>query len=94
MVAQYSQSIEKTRKPNTAAIATLFGLAFGTLLVFLGKFSGLVAAAMWPLGVAIGLMAASWLSYRYQGEAQWGMAIAGQLLGAVATGMLFIAAMI
>lgn len=94
MVAQYSQSIEKTRKPNTAAIATLFGLAFGTLLVFLGKFSGLVAAAMWPLGVAIGLMAASWLSYRYQGEARWGMAIAGQLLGAVATGMLFIAAMI
>ncbi len=95
MVAQYTQTQSVAKAKSTTAVpAMTLGVVLGTLFVWLGGFAGLVALAMWPLGVALSLVGASWWSYRQHEEAQWGMAIAGQLLGAVAIGLLWVASIL
>ncbi|MCA9958337.1 MAG: hypothetical protein R3E31_10765 [Chloroflexota bacterium] len=73
-------------------IAVVLGLGLGTLFTMLWPhFTGLVAWAMWPLGVAIASLGMGILSFRRSGETQWNLIFLGQALGVTAVAMIFLA---
>jgi hypothetical protein len=79
---------------NPAALAVVAGLSLGALSTVLWPhFAGLVALAMWPLGLSSGLIGVALFNYYWRGEAAWGMVISGQLLGALGTALLLLAAL-
>lgn len=73
-------------------VALVLGLGLGALLTMLWpQFSGLVAWAMWPLGMAIASLGIGILSFRWSDEPLWNLVLLGQVLGVTAVAMLFIA---
>ncbi|MBK8987050.1 MAG: hypothetical protein IPM39_13395 [Chloroflexi bacterium] len=98
MIAQpfNNQSLYETKESGrgVTAVAITIGLLLGGMFNFL--WSGLpwlVALAMWPLGVAVGLIITALAYQRWRGEAQWGLALAGQGIGVLAVGLIFVASM-
>ena len=90
-----SQSHNHTNETgrSVTAVAIILGLLLGGMFNFFwAGLPWLVILAMWPLGIAIGLVALA--SHRLRGEAQWGMALAGQAIGVVAIALIFVASMI
>jgi hypothetical protein len=86
------QVIEKQETGNRlTAVAVFVGLLIGGLgnWVWVGL-PWLASLALWPLGLAVGLIAVALVSYRWNGEAQWGMALAGQAIGVLAVGLIFV----
>ena len=98
MFADYAQNQTfqntTTRPPLLTAgrIAVFAGLLLGGLFtLLLPQFSGLVTMALWPLGMAIALLAVGLWSKRRPGGTQWGFLLLGQILGVTAVAMFFIA---
>jgi len=92
-----NQSLFETKESGrgVTAVAILIGLLLGGLFNwFWAGLPFLATVAMWPLGVGIGLIVVALVSHRLRGEAQWGLALAGQAIGAVANALIFIASMI
>lgn len=92
-----NQSLYTTKESGRGitAVAILFGLLLGGLLQML--WSGLpwlTSLAFWPLGLAISLILVALLSPRWRGEAQWGLALAGQASGVLAIGLIFVASVL
>ncbi|MBP6469171.1 MAG: hypothetical protein KBE23_05635 [Chloroflexi bacterium] len=92
-----NQSLYETKESGrgATAVAVFVGLLLGG--VFNWLWSGLpflAALAMWPLGLAIGLIVVALASRWLRGEAQWGMALAGQAIGVLAIALVFVASII
>jgi len=92
-----SQSMYETKESSrgVTAVALLIGLLLGGLFNwFWSDLPFLAMAAMWPLGVAIGLIVVALASHRLRGEAQWGMALAGQGIGVLSIALIFVASVL
>ncbi len=92
-----NQSLYETKESSRGftAVALLIGLLLGGLFNWL--WSGLpvlAMVAMWPLGVAIGLIVVALASHWLRGEARWGLALAGQGIGVLAIALIFIASLL
>jgi hypothetical protein len=86
------QVIEKQETGNRlTAVAILIGLLVGGLFNWVwGGLPGLASLAVWPLGVAIGLIGVALVNGRRTGETPWGMALVGQAIGVLAVGLIFV----
>lgn len=74
--------------------AVFLGLLLGTAFtLLLSGMSGLALLGMWVLSMGMAWIGVAIVSYRRYGKAQWGLAIAGQVMGAVALVLLVLAAM-
>jgi hypothetical protein len=72
--------------------AVIVGLLLGAALTFLlSGMNGLGLLGMWVLSMGMAWISVAIVSYRRYGEARWGMAIAGQAMGAVAILLLVFA---
>ena len=93
--AQNQSFLNTTTQPTkltAGRVAVFAGLLLGGLFTLLmPQISGLVALALWPLGMAIALLAVGLWSKRRPGATQWGFLLLGQILGVTAVAMLFIA---
>lgn len=91
-----NQSLYETKESGRGltAVAILLGLLLGGLFNwFWSGLPFLAMLAMWPLGVAIGLIVVGLVSHWLRGEAQWGLALAGQAIGVLAIALIFTASM-
>jgi hypothetical protein len=83
---------EESESNSVTAVAIIAGLVLGGVFTFLWNGLPLLAAvAMWPLGLAIGLIGAALVSKWLRGEPAWGLALAGQVLGVLSIGLIFAA---
>ncbi|HEX6384672.1 MAG TPA: hypothetical protein VF177_08390 [Anaerolineae bacterium] len=82
------------RLPAPHLLALAGGLALGRLAVYLWPRLPLLAAvAMWMLALAVAMILTALLNYRLRRQSLWGLAILGQLLGAVGTTLIVIASL-
>jgi hypothetical protein len=83
----------KLHKPT--AVSLLLGLGLGGLLIaLLPPLPFLAMLAIWPLGMAISLIAVPLVLFRLRGQALWDMVIWGQAVGVVAVVLLFVASLL
>ena len=83
---------DKLTLPLNHLMALLLGMGLGTILTLLfPHFSGLAALALWPLGLAGGLLTISLYSSHRRQETLWGFALVGQLLAVVGIALIFLA---
>jgi hypothetical protein len=69
---------------GATAAAVVVGVALGALFSWLWPhFAGPAALGLWLAGLALGLMGVALASGR-RGQARWGLAITGQLVGVTA----------
>lgn len=97
MTTSVHSSIEESSRsalPRPTRTALLVGLALSAL--FTSWVAGnvpLVTLAMWPLGLALGLLSVGLFRLRSKGDMLPGMLIGGQFLGVVAITLLLIASL-
>lgn len=84
--------IEKQETGNRlTAVAILIGLLMGGLFNEVGSgLPWLASLAVWPLGLAIGLIGVALVTGYRTGETPWGMALVGQAIGVLAVGLIFV----
>ena len=96
MAAEFTPTTYTNDKSQTFdpmyPIAAVVGLGSGALLTFLFNFVGLVALAMWPLGLAIGLIATGYVSGRLRHKTHFGLLLVGQMLAILGIGLILVAA--
>ena len=83
---------EERGQNSTTAVAVVGGLVLGGLFTYLWNglpFMALVGMGL--LGLAISLIGVAVVSNRRREESEWGMALAGQALGAVGIALMFLA---
>ena len=74
--------------------ACLIGLAFGYLFSTIWPaFTGLAALALWPLGIALGLVSTTLLVSLVTRQTFWELLITGKVLVFIGAGMLFFASL-
>lgn len=99
MFAQFTQDNPMTQTTRTplltpARIAIAVGLLLGALFSGLWpQLAGLTAVAAWLLGQAIGLLGVGLVTVRRAGPSEWGLVFGGQVLGATAVLLLFLASL-
>ncbi len=88
-----TNSYSKQRGQNsTTAVAVIGGLVLGGVFTFLWNGLPLMAVAgMWLLGLAIGFIGVALINNMRREESEWGLALAGQALGVIAIGLIFVA---
>lgn len=80
----------QVRYPRVTPIAFSFGVILTITLLFLGM-PFLLSASLWCMGMALVLIAYGFISnYRFAIPA-WDTAIAGQIIGFIGMGLLFLA---
>ncbi|MCB8983727.1 MAG: hypothetical protein H6659_07890 [Ardenticatenaceae bacterium] len=92
-----NHSLYETKESGrgVTAVAVLMGLLLGALFNwFWAGLPFLAMVAMWPLGVAIGLIVVALASRWLRGEARWELALAGQGIGVLAIALIFIASLL
>jgi len=83
----------QTREPRVTAVAVSFGLVLAFVLYFLGQ-PLLVSAGLWLLGMALVLIGYAFISFYRFAIPVWDTAIAGQIVGFLGIGILFLASFI
>ena len=79
-------------RPTSKAV--LVGLILAALFTVWGpRDIALATLAMWPLGLALGMLGVGLFRLRSKNDVRWHMLIVGQLLGVVAITLLFIASL-
>ena len=91
----YAQDNSDDKQGSRILVTAVFlGLLLGAAFtLLLSGMSGLALLGMWVLSMGMAWVGVAIVSYRRYGEARWGMAIAGQAMGAVAIVLLVMAAM-
>ncbi len=83
-----------SRIPFVYFAAVIIGLMFGYLFSTIwSAFSGLAALALWPLGIALGLVGTALITSLVARQTFWGLLIAGKLLIFIGTSLLFFASL-
>ena len=99
MISQFSQEYSSqgidTTNNNTKVLTTavFVGLLLGGMAtILLSGMSGLGLLGIWVLCMSMAWIAVAMLNQRLYKQAQWGMVVAGQAMGAVAVVILIFAA--
>lgn len=98
MVTQFGYSyaqddVDDKQGSRIVVTAVILGLLLGAAFtLLLSGMNGLGLLGMWVLSMGMAWIGVAIVSYRRYGEARWGMAIAGQVMGAVAILLLVLAA--
>ena len=99
MISQFSQEYTAqeidTTTNNTKVLTTavLVGLLLGGMAtLILSGMSGLGLLGIWVLCMSMSWIGIAMLNHRLYKQAQWGMVVAGQAMGAVAVVILIFAA--
>ncbi|MBE2222505.1 MAG: hypothetical protein IAF02_13240 [Anaerolineae bacterium] len=83
---------EETGHNSTTAVAVIVGLVLGGVFTFLWNGLPLMAVAgMWLLALAIGFIGVAIISNRRRETSEWGIALVGQVLGAIGIALIFLA---
>lgn len=83
----------QVRQPRVTAVAVSFGLIIALALFFFGQ-SLLISTGLWLLGMALVLIGYAFVSnYRFAIPV-WDTAIAGQIIGFLGIGTLFLASIL
>ena len=99
MISQFSQEYASqgidttTNHTKVLTTAVLVGLLLGGMAtILLSGMSGLGLFGIWVLCMSIAWIGIAILNHRLYQQAQWGMVVAGQAMGAVAVVMFIFAA--
>ncbi len=80
--------------PFVYLVAVLIGLMFGYLFSTIWTaFTGLAAFALWPLGIALGLVGTTLVTSLVSRQTFWELLIVGKLLIFIGTSLLFFASL-
>lgn len=79
----------EVRQPRVTAVAVSSGLILAFILFFLGH-PLLVSGGLWMLGMAVVLIVYAFVSHHRFAIPVWDTAIAGQFMGLLGIGLLFL----